>query len=58
MRAAKESCEDEGKMLALHPGHFEGNGETAGRAGNPGLPPRLLREEILFSCSKAALNLG
>lgn len=58
MRAGKESSEDEGRMLALHPGHFEGNGETAGTAGDRGLPPRLLREEILFSCSKAALNLG
>lgn len=41
--AGKGSSRNEGRMLALHLGHFGGNGETAGDAGARELPPRLPR---------------
>lgn len=33
-RAGKGSGEDGREMLALQPGHFRGNGDTAGGAGD------------------------
>lgn len=62
MKAGKESSEDEGRMLALYPGHFEGNGETAGRAGDPRAPSQSAKGGNSFlpqqSCSEPWLAPG